>query len=149
MDPDLKRFAQAVRRSVRLSVKAEQRLPPSAAFVPSRDRMAKLEHVTAEGLGDEGEFRAAVRGLVVREAARFCAVGGMTSGSMEGERVSSTYGLVVFSVDDVAMWVTGISWDLRPRRLAVHAWEQVPSDGGRWREFAQAAIEGARKAGAA
>lgn len=152
MDPDLRRFAQAVRRQVRLYVQKSQAPPPMLCWVPLAGDIRSPVHTDFSEAEDSVDVRATIREAIETEAARLCAVGRMLVARADHDHVRSDFGLVVISALDVCMWSTFITRDLAGR-WSTSAWEpdafpagsrQAESD---WL-FAQQAIRTVAKAGA-
>jgi hypothetical protein len=143
MDRDLKRFAQACRREVRLYVKEHGQAPPLLAFVPDRTPWGSdLRHAIFtgfEGAKDHVDVRATIREAVEVARAPFVGVGRMLAMTADHSKITSSFALVVIGPDVVEAWATSIFKELSGK-MVVAPWEPVSFSMPDW-AFAQAALK--------
>lgn len=148
MDRDLKRFAQACRREVRLYVKEHGQAPPLLAFVPDRTPWGSdLRHAIFtgfEGAKDHVDVRATIREAIEVSRAPFVGVGRSLVTEVETRgvaehKVTTSFGLVVIGLEDVEAWATSIFRELSGKMI-VAPWEPVTFSMPDW-AFAQAALK--------
>lgn len=142
MDRDLKRFAQACRREVRLYVKEHGQPPPLLAFVPDRTAwgsdLRRAIFTGFETAKDHVDVRATIREAVEVARAPFVAVGRMLAMTADHSKVTSSFALVVIGPDVVEAWATSIFKGL-DGKMVVAPWEPALFSGPDW-AFAQAAL---------
>ena len=143
MDRDLKRFAQACRKEVRLYVKEHGQAPPLLCFVPDRTPWGSdLRHAIFTGFEDAQDHvdvRATIREAIEVARAPFVAVGRMLAMAADHGKLTSSFALVVIGPDEVEAWATSIFRELSGR-MVVAPWEPVSFQMPDW-AFAQAALK--------